>query len=79
MIALDPLEQRDAARFHPEHTDTVRDVGPFMIAKVVFPLFGLGFIAFGIFSAMSAHQAAQNYRSAKKKYQRRRAELMRDD
>ena len=60
-------------------TQSAPNFGPFAAAKVVFPLFGLGFIAFGIFMAMSAHQAAQNYRSAERNYRRRRAELMRED
>lgn len=60
-------------------TQSAPSFGPFAVAKVVFPLFGLFFIGFGIFSAMSAHQKSQNYRSAERNYRRRRSELQRGE
>jgi hypothetical protein len=60
-------------------TQSAPSIGPFAVAKFIFPLFGLFFIGFGIFTAMSAHQRARNYRSSERHYRRRRDELQRED
>lgn len=60
-------------------TQSAPNFGPFAIAKIAFPLFGLMFIGFGVFIAISSLQKAQNYRNAERNYPRRRDELMRKD
>lgn len=50
---------------------------PFGMARV-FPLFGLIFIAFGVFAAVSSYKKAEGYRTAKRRYRQRRAEVLRD-
>ena len=60
-------------------TQRAPNVGPFAVAKVVFPLFGLVFIGFGVFAAMRAHQKVKDYRRAERDYRRQRDALMRED
>jgi LSD1 subclass zinc finger protein len=60
-------------------TQSGPNFGAFAAAKFIFPLFGLGFIAFGVFSAMSAHHKAQVYRKSLQHYQRQRNELSKKD
>jgi len=60
-------------------TQSGPDFGPFSVAKVIFPLFGLGFICFGVFNALSAQAKAENYRRSEQQYQRRRRELLNKD
>ncbi len=42
----------------------------------LFPLFGVLFIGFGIFSSIHAHQKAKDYKLARKKYDQQRAALL---
>ena len=60
-------------------TQSAPNVGPFAVAKVVFPLFGLVFIGFGVFNAISAYRLARSYRDSERNYWRRRDELTRED
>lgn len=58
-------------------TSAAPDFGPFAIAKIGFPLFGIAFIALGIFTAMKNQRQAKEYKQARARYQRRRQELLR--
>lgn len=60
-------------------TQSGPDFGPFAVAKFIFPLFGVGFIAFGIISAVSVSSKAQDYRRSEDRYRRRRNEILRKD
>jgi LSD1 subclass zinc finger protein len=53
--------------------------GVFSVAKIIFPLFGLGFIGFGVFNAIFVHQRAQNYRRVERNYRLQRDQLLRED
>ena len=56
-------------------TSAAPSFGPFAIARVVFPLFGIGFVIFGVFSSISAYQKAEQYEQARRRYLQRRREL----
>lgn len=58
-------------------TGSAPDVGPFPIAKVVFPLFGVVFVGVGIWSVVNAGSAAGNYTAAQTAYQSRRSAIQR--
>lgn len=60
-------------------TQLAPNFGPFAIAKVIFPLFGVGFIVFAIFGGISTKQKATQFRSAEREYQRKRIDLIDDD
>ena len=60
-------------------TSSAPNEGPFAIAKVVFPLFGLGFIGLGIAMAAYSHRQAKDYRAAHRRYRQQRAELLKRD
>lgn len=60
-------------------TQSGPNYGAFAVAKILFPLFGLGFIGFGVFNAISAHQKAQNYHRAERNFRLRRDQLLRED
>ena len=53
--------------------------GPFAVAKVAFPLFGIGFMCFGAFVGISSHLAIrrrlQDHAEAEREYLRRRREI----
>lgn len=54
------------------------DFGPFAISKVVFPLFGVVFIAAAIGWGMYCHARAQKYEEALRAYQARRSKVTRE-
>ena len=60
-------------------TQSAPNVGPFAVAKFVFPLFGIGFMAFGLFSAVKVQQIAKRnrkqYLEAEQAYRRRRESI----
>jgi hypothetical protein len=56
-------------------TSSGPDVGPFAIAKVIFPLFGVVFIVAAIGFGIYTYSRAQKYREAFQAYQERRARV----
>ena len=54
-------------------TSGATDEGPFRIVKIFFPLFGIAFTAFGIYSGIHAVRKAEEYNRALAAYQERRA------
>ena len=54
-------------------TGSAPDVGPFSVAKVAFPLFGVVFIVAAIGFGLYAHARASKYQAAFAAYQERRA------
>ena len=52
--------------------------GPFAIAGVIFPLFGVGFVIFGVISSITAYQKAEQYEQAHRRYRERRHQLTSD-
>jgi hypothetical protein len=60
-------------------TSSAPNVGPFRIAKLVFPLFGIGFIIAGLFGSTMVYHRAKQYKSAEKEYYRRRDNIIRGD
>lgn len=60
-------------------TSSGPDFGPFRIARIIFPLLGLGFIAFGIFTAVAVHQKAKSLQQADHAYRRDRERIERGD
>jgi hypothetical protein len=56
-------------------TGSAPDVGPFVIAKIVFPLFGVGFIVAGIAYGIYCYSRAQEYQKALAAYQARRRDV----
>ena len=60
-------------------TRSAPNVGPFAVAKVVFPLFGIGFIAFGIFLAVMMHRKAKQFDEAQTAYLQHRGRIMEGD
>lgn len=54
-------------------TSGAPDVMPFSLTKVFFPLFGVAFTAFGLWSGIQTAQKAEAYTKAHAAYQRRRA------
>jgi DNA-directed RNA polymerase subunit RPC12/RpoP len=59
-------------------TSGAPDFGPFQVAKVAFPAFGVGFIIFGIFLSVHNYRKAEEYQRAYRRYRRKREELQRD-
>lgn len=53
-------------------TGAMPDIGPFALAKVVFPLFGVAFVAAAIGWGLYTHTRAQRYDAAFRAYQDRR-------
>ncbi len=53
-------------------TSVAPDVGPFALAKTFFPLFGVAFVVFGVWSGIHAAKKAEAYNRAFAAYQRRR-------
>ncbi len=58
-------------------TSMAPSFGPFSIAQVAFPLFGVIFVIVGIASSISSFSKAGGYRRAQQRYHRRRAEIQR--
>ena len=56
-------------------TSAAPDVGPFSLVKIAFPLFGVGFVIFGVVLSVIGHSKARDYKRAHRRYQRRRQEL----
>lgn len=54
------------------------DFGPFVIAKVFFPLFGVAFTVFGVYLGIHSARKAEEYNRALAAYQRRRAAVKRE-
>ena len=50
--------------------------GPFIIAKVIFPLFGIVFTVGAIMTGVKSSGSAAQFREAEQRYQQRRADLM---
>jgi len=59
-------------------TSTAPNIGPFQVAKIAFPLFGVMFVVFGVIQSIRYHQKAKDYRSALRRYQRDREDLLND-
>lgn len=57
-------------------TQSAPDVGPFTIVKVVFPLFGVAFVVFGVMSSMASYDKAGKFRTAEARYKKKRNELL---
>lgn len=53
--------------------------GPFGFIGAIFPLFGLAFIAFGIWNAINSYNKADVYKKAEAQYHRERRELLQKD
>lgn len=49
--------------------------GPFGVARIVFPAFGILFIVGGFIAAMNQHQKAGEYRAAEQRYRAERREI----
>jgi predicted phage tail protein len=60
-------------------TSMAPSFGPFAIAKLVFPLFGIVFVVGGIFASITAWNKAEQYRHAERRYKNRRTELQAGD
>jgi hypothetical protein len=58
-------------------TSGAPDFGPFAIARIVFPLFGLLFVAAGIASLIKGGSSARRYADAESQYRAQRADLER--
>ena len=56
-------------------TGSAPDVGPFSIAKLVFPLFGVFFVVLAIWFGLHVHSRAQAYQKAQAAYQDRRRQV----
>ncbi len=56
-------------------TSGAPDVGPFSLAKVFFPLFGVVFIGAAVVWGLTCMKRAEKYQAAFRAYQARRAEL----
>lgn len=57
-------------------TSSAPDFGPFSVAKVMFPLFGVIFVLGGIGSSVWSFRKAGDFREAQRRYERRRQELL---
>jgi predicted phage tail protein len=57
-------------------TSSAPSSGPFVVAKFVFPLFGVCFVLSGIVLSLSQYSKARDYRQASRRYRRRRAEIL---
>jgi len=55
------------------------DEGPFSVAKVIFPLFGVAFTIFGVYQGIQAYGKAEAYNQALAAYQARRAAVKPED
>lgn len=60
-------------------TSGAPDEGPFALAKVFFPLFGIAFTCFGVYMGFHAYGKAEAYNKAFAAYQARRAAVKPDD
>ena len=60
-------------------TSSAPNVGPFAVAKVIFPLFGIGFIVFGLFAAGMTHRKAKQLEEAERQYRRQRERILQGD
>lgn len=60
-------------------TQTAPDFGAFRVAKLIFPLFGAGFVLFGILVSLNAHRKAKEYESAERRYRQRRNKILREN
>lgn len=60
-------------------TSGAPDFGPFAIAKIFFPLFGIVFTSVGVYLGITASKKARDYEAALAAYHRRRAALTRED
>lgn len=59
-------------------TSSAPNVGPFAVAKVIFPLFGLVFVGAAIFGSMKAYRMSERLMSAEEEYRRERQDLLDD-
>ena len=50
--------------------------GPFKIAKVIFPAFGVLFVIFGVSMSIRSYQKAKDYRSARRQYEVERTRIV---
>lgn len=57
-------------------TSSAPDFGPFAVAKVVFPLFGLVFVSFAIFGSVKTYRMAKKLETAQQEYQDERNRLL---
>jgi hypothetical protein len=56
-------------------TSSAPNFGPFQVARIVFPLFGVAFVVFGVVMSVRNYQKAKDFRSALRRYQRERDKL----
>ena len=56
-------------------TSVMPSFGPFMLIRLVFPLFGIGFFIMIVWTSVSAFNNAEGYEQAHQRYQRRRLEI----
>ena len=59
-------------------TSSAPSVGPFAMSKVLFPAFGVLFIAFGIFNSASSFKKAEQYERAERRYKQQRRKANRN-
>ncbi len=57
-------------------TRSAPNVGPFAVARAIFPLFGIGFIVFGFFAAARLHHKAKQFQDAQEAYRRQRERIL---
>lgn len=57
-------------------TSTAPNFGPFAVAKVVFPLFGLVFVGAAIFGSVKAYRMSEQLEQAEQQYHEERQNLM---
>lgn len=60
-------------------TSGMPNQGAFSAAKVLFPLFGIGFIAFGVIRSAMMHQQASEYQRAERQYRQLRSKITQGD
>ena len=60
-------------------TGNAPDEMPFSLVKVFFPLFGIAFTAFGVYTGIQAYGKAEAYNRAFAAYQKRRAAVKREE
>lgn len=57
-------------------TSSAPNFGPFAVAKVIFPLFGLGFIGMAIFGGVKGYRMTEKLEHAEREYQQERQSLL---
>ena len=60
-------------------TSSAPNFGPFVIAKFVFPAFGLLFIASGVAMSIRNYQKVQDYKTARERYETERTRILEEE